>query len=90
MFELNKYGKVYGYIEVPNIDTGLDPLSGYTVWNNTSTVFNFKLKSSDVTVWQADDFVHACLEDNHTRFPETVELFMGDEDTDNESAHNIV
>lgn len=87
MFELNKYGKVYGYVEVPNIDTGLDPLSGYTGLNNTSTVFNFKLKSSDVTVWQADDFVHACLEDNHTRFPETVELFMGDEDVENEAAH---
>ena len=87
MFELNKYGKVYGYIEVPNIDTGLDPLSGFTGLNNTSTVFNFKLKSSDVTVWLAVDFVHACLEDNHTRFPETVELFMGDEDTDNEAAH---
>lgn len=87
MFELNKYGKVYGYVEVPNIDTGLDPLQGYTGLNNTSTIFNFKLKSSDVTVWQADDFVHACLEDNHTRFPETVELFMGDEDVENEAAH---
>lgn len=87
MFELNKYGKVYGYVQVPNVDTGLDPLSGYTGLNNTSTIFNFKLKSSDVTVWQADDFVHACLEDNHTRYPETVELFMGDESMEEESAH---
>lgn len=87
MFELNKYGKVYGYVQVPNLDTGLDPLSGYTGLNNTSTIFNFKLKSSDVTVWQADDFVHACLEDNHTRYPETVELFMGDESMEDESAH---
>ena len=88
MFELNRLGKVYGYIQVPNLDTGLDPLQGYTGINNTSTVFNFKLKSSDVTVYQADDFVHACLEDNHTRFPESVELFLGDADMEaEESAH---
>lgn len=88
MFELNRLGKVYGYIQVPNLDTGLDPLQGYTGLNNTSTIFNFKLKSSDVTVYQADDFVHACLEDNHTRFPETVELFLGDVDMETEeSAH---
>ena len=79
MFELSKFGQVMGYIQVPNLDTGLDTLSGFTGLNNTSTIFNFKLKSSDVTVWQADDFVHACLEDNHTRFPETVELFLDGE-----------
>jgi hypothetical protein len=82
MFELSKFGQVMGYIQVPNLDTGLDTLSGFTGLNNTSTIFNFKLKSSDVTVWQADDFVHACLEDNHTRFPETVELFLDGENMD--------
>jgi hypothetical protein len=34
------------------------------------------MKSADVHVFQADDFVHACLEDNFTRYPETVELFL--------------
>jgi hypothetical protein len=34
------------------------------------------MKSADVNVFQADDFVHACLEDNFTRFPETVDLFI--------------
>jgi hypothetical protein len=86
MFELSKFGQVMGYIQVPNLDTGLDTLSGFTGLNNTSTIFNFKLKSSDVTVWQADDFVHACLEDNHTRFPETVELFLEDEPNMEEEA----
>lgn len=85
MFELNKFGKTYGYIEVPNEDTsisGLTALSGEAV----SGTFNFRLKSADVNVYQADDFVHACLEDNFTRFPETVELFMTD-DGDKSKAH---
>jgi hypothetical protein len=37
--------------------------------------FNFKYHTGDVNVYQADDFVHACLEDNVSRFPETVDLF---------------
>jgi hypothetical protein len=43
--------------------------------------YNFKMKSADVNVWQADDFVHGCLEDNFTRYPETVELFTNKEGT---------
>jgi hypothetical protein len=39
------------------------------------------MKSADVNVYQADDFVHACLEDNFTRYPETVELFIGEAST---------
>jgi len=39
------------------------------------------MKSADVIVWQADDFVHGCLEDNFTRYPETVELFIDPEGT---------
>jgi hypothetical protein len=41
------------------------------------------MKSTDVNVYQADDFVHACLEDNFTRFPETVNIFMNDDDYKN-------
>ena len=75
MFELTKFGKTYGYIETPNSTNNFDNISNIT--NATTTgVYNFKMKSADVNVWQADDFVHACLEDNFTRFPETVELFI--------------
>lgn len=87
MFELTRFGKIYGYIEVPNLDTGFDTVNqSYAGVNgsSTSTIFNYKLKSTDVTVYQADDFVHACLEDNYTRYPETVELFIGD-DINNEA-----
>ena len=78
MFELTKFGKTYGYIEVPNESNnlGITPtLSGLSM---TGT-YNFKMKSTDVNVYQADDFVHACLEDNFTRYPETVELFKNED-----------
>jgi len=78
MFELTKFGKTYGYIETPNEDSGLDTISAFT-GTNTSGTYNFRMKSADVNVYQADDFVHACLEDNFTRFPETVDLFIDPE-----------
>jgi hypothetical protein len=78
MFELTKFGKTYGYIETPNNTSDLDAISSLTS-TTTSGVYNFRMKSADVNVYQADDFVHACLEDNFTRFPETVDLFIDPE-----------
>jgi hypothetical protein len=43
-------------------------------------VYNYKLRSNDVKVYQADDFVHAYLEENYSRYPETVDIFLTDED----------
>ena len=79
MFELTKYGKTYGYIEVPNDTTGLDMneyVGGTAMLDGATQNFNYRYKTNDVNVYQADDFVHACLEDNVTRFPETVDLFF--------------
>ncbi len=78
MFELTKFGKTYGYVETPNEDNGLDATSTISGMAMSGT-YNFKMKSADVNVWQADDFVHGCLEDNFTRYPETVELFIDPE-----------
>ena len=83
MFELTKYGKTYGFIEVPNVEKGFDTTETWSGIN--AGAFNFKMKSSDINVYQADDFVHACLEDNFTRFPETVDIFMTDDDYANNS-----
>lgn len=74
MFELTKFGKTYGYIEVPNETNNLDATSTLTGQSMTGA-YTFRMKSTDVNVFQADDFVHGCLEDNFTRYPETVELF---------------
>lgn len=84
MFELTKFGKTYGYIEVPNEDTNIDAITGYSGISTTGT-YNFRMKSADVNVFQADDFVHACLEDNFTRFPETVCLFLGSDEKKSQS-----
>lgn len=78
MFELTKFGKTYGYIEVPNNESNLDATTAFSGTSMTGT-YNFRMKSADVNVYQADDFVHACLEDNFTRFPETVDLFIDSE-----------
>ena len=80
MFELTKFGKTYGYIEVPNEENNLDATSTVSGMAMSGT-YNFRMKSADVHVWQADDFVHACLEDNFTRYPETVELFINEDGT---------
>ena len=87
MFELTKFGQTYGYIEVPNQDNSID--SGSYLGNTTglmggasTNAFNFKYATGDVQIYQADDFVHACLEDNVSRFPETVDLFYESEQAD--------
>ena len=79
MFELTKFGKTYGYIEVPNEGSGMNQVTDFTGAAMTGA-YNFRLKSADVNVYQADDFVHACLEDNFTRYPETVDLFLNNDD----------
>lgn len=87
MFELTKFGKTYGYVETPNEVSNLSGTD--SLFGNTATgQFNFALKSADVNVYQATDFVHACLEDNFTRFPETVELFL-DKDGKKSQAYNV-
>ena len=78
MFELTKFGKTYGYIEVPNETNNLDTTATLAGTSMTGP-YTFRLKSADVNVYQADDFVHGCLEDNFTRYPETVEMFVDKE-----------
>ena len=85
MFELTKYGRTYGYIETPNVESNLDALSSTITGATATGVYNFRMKSADVNVYQADDFVHACLEDNFTRFPETVDLFIDPENKRSQS-----
>ena len=81
MYELTKFGQTFGYIEVPNQPNPFDQTSyiggttGLMSAGGPGGVFNFQYKTNDVNVYQADDFVHAALEDNVSRFPETVDLF---------------
>lgn len=89
MFELTKFGQTYGYIEVPNSQNTIDAGSyiGTTtglMGGATANPFNFKYGTSDVNIYQADDYVHACLEDNVSRFPETVDLFYETQNAEEE------
>ena len=87
MFELTRHGQTFGYIETPNMPNNFDMTSyvgGTTgmMSGNSNGAYTFAYKTSDVNIYQADDFVHAALEDNISRFPETVDLFYEDlEDT---------
>lgn len=88
MFELTKFGKTYGYIEVPNTENDFDVTSAFS-GISTSGTYNFRMKSTDVNVYQADDFVHACLEDNFTRFPETVDLFIDKDNSEKSQSYSV-
>ena len=89
MFELTRHGQTFGYIETPNKPNNFDTTSyvgGTTgmMSGNSNGAYAFAYKTSDVNIYQADDFVHAALEDNISRFPETVDLFYETlEDTEN-------
>ena len=88
MFELTKFGKTFGYIEVPNTTTDVSSTAFSGLSSMTGT-YNFRMKSADVNVFQADDFVHACLEDNFTRFPETVDIFLGETEDSKSQSYSV-
>jgi len=74
MFELTRFGKSCGYIKA-NIGTFA---------RNTNSMFNtsykYSFKKNDVEVYDATSFVHAALEDNTSRIPEEVDIFLNDKD----------
>lgn len=74
MFELTRLGKTYGYIKA-NVNTFAkkDDLINYSAYRYT-------FAKQDVEVYDATSFVHATLEDNVSRCPEEVEIFLSDDD----------
>lgn len=86
MFELTRYGKTYGFVETPNVDLNSDYI-GYSGVGGATTsaqqTYGYRMKSNNVVIHQADDFVHACLEDGANRFPEKVDIFTNDDDYNN-------
>lgn len=74
MFELTKFGKSCGYIKA-NIGTFARNND-----NMFTTSYKYSFARSDVEVFNATDFVHAALEDNTSRIPEEVEIFLDEKD----------
>lgn len=74
MFELTKFGKSCGYIKA-NIGTFARNND-----NMFTTSYKYSFARNDVEVFNATDFVHAALEDNTSRIPEEVEIFLDQKD----------
>ena len=58
-------------------------LSNYLGVSTASGAYNYRMKTNDVNIYQADDFVHAYLADDTERFPEKVDIFLTEEDYKN-------
>lgn len=76
VFELTRFGKTYAYIQadVNNINTtGMQQ-------DFTASLYQYSFNKGDVNIHSATDFVHAALEDNTSRTPETVTILKGSKD----------
>lgn len=76
MFELTRFGKSCGYIKAN--------IGSFTRKNDMmfNTAYKYTFKRNDVEVFDATEFVHAALEDNTSRVPEEVNIFLNDKDYD--------
>ena len=80
MFDLQKFGKTYGYIKAP-----IRVIQQQTSDEMYNYLTNYNMKKSDVELYDGTCFVHGCLENTNQRQPETVNIFLddaGNEDTD--------
>lgn len=73
MFDLQKFGKTYGYIKAPTnvIEQKSDELYSYLT--------RYKMNKKDVEIYDAMSFAHCCLENTTQRQPETVDIFLNEE-----------
>jgi len=84
MFDLQKFGKTYGYIKAPTrvVQQTSDELTNYLT--------RYKMHENDIEVYDAMSFVHGCLDNTSQRQPETVDIYLDsykddrDYDTDND------
>jgi len=75
VFELTRFGKTAAYIKT-DIESTRQNKDSYSM----SSIFNkYSFNKNDVELYPPTEFVHACLEDNSSRTPEEVELFVSDD-----------
>lgn len=84
LFELTKFGKTYAYVKAPVTSTQSSYVNDSMSQNNFS-MLQYKFKKNDVTLHGPTDFVHGSLEDNSSRTPEEVKIFLSDNEDENES-----
>lgn len=73
VFELTKFGKSCGYIKA-NIGTLVK--KNDMMFN---TAYKYSFKQNDIEIYDATNFVHGALEDNTSRIPEQVDIFLDNE-----------
>lgn len=80
MFELTRFGKTIGYVEAPVTNTVMrNDNTTFNTWN-----YSYKFKKQDINVYPPTEFVHASLEDNASREEETINIFLTDNDFNND------
>lgn len=80
IFELTRFGKTCAYIQVKSS-------SQYKQADNlaVSNSYKYSFKSQDINIYDAMTFVHASIEDNSSRTPEEVEIFLDTDDLNTKS-----
>ena len=88
MFELTKFGKTCGFISAP---TGLNnkvsysnSIDGQSITTPYANLY-FKFRKNDIMIYGPTEFVHGALEDNSSRIPEKVDIFLDQESYDTDS-----
>lgn len=76
VFELTRFGKTAAYVktDVKSTRTNYDSMNSSTTFMN-----KYSFNKNDVELYPPTEFVHGCLEDNSSRTPEEVELFISDD-----------
>lgn len=77
VFELQKFGKTYAYIVAP-VNAPAATASNKTMYQQALDVYSYKKK--DIDIYEPTDYVHGCLEDNSSRTPEYVSIFMTEDE----------
>lgn len=78
IFELTRFSKTCGYIKAD--------VSSYTKQDNMILPqYIYKFKEKDIEIFDAKTFVHASLEDNSSRTPEEVSIFLNNDETESDS-----
>lgn len=75
MYELTRFGKTSGYIRAK--------INSATINRNKvleQSIYRYNFVKRDVDVYSATEFVHASLEDNSTRTPDEVNIFLTEKD----------
>ena len=75
MFDLTKLGTTRGFIKAPTaVQSNYDTLS-----QTYNAYVSYKMRSKDIEVYSATDFVHTTLNSNTTRSPEQVQIFKDEQ-----------